>query len=105
MKKYEEYKITLTLSVEQVNQLSGLTRLYNDRMVSEGYNGSYTECSYLQQLLSFRLDEFLSAELDHERGLKDRRATHTRNPSPEEATPEEAGTVSNGEEEVPARIN
>lgn len=71
MKNYEEFKITLLLSVEQVNQLAGLTRLSNAREVSKGNSGGYTECSYLQRLLSSRLGGLLSDELDYERGLKD----------------------------------
>lgn len=69
--KFEKFTVTLSLSVEQVNQLAGLTRLYNDRMVSEGRCPCYTECSCLGELLSSRLTGLLSDEFDYAHGLKD----------------------------------
>lgn len=69
--KFEKFTVTLSLPVEQVNQLAGLTRLYNDRMVSEGRCPCYTECSCLEEILFSRLGGLLSDELDHAYGLKD----------------------------------
>lgn len=94
----KEMKVTFWLSDEESATLDELTRLYNNHMVSEGRCPGYTQYSYLELLLRFRLGELLSDEFAYQQGRLNRNAKEgdisARNPSPDE----EPETLSNAED-------
>ena len=115
MMNREEYKITLSLSVEQVNRLTGLTALVNACNDKRGFE-HYSESDVLKLALEgdmalFKVfkdcEKFYSWLLGDLRSEDNGEAgdVPARNPSPEEATPKEAETVSNGEEEASAHTD
>lgn len=97
MMNYEEYKITLSLSVEQVNRLAGLTALVNACNDKRGFE-HYSESDVLKLALEgdtalskvFKdCEKFYSWLLGDLQSEDDEKTgdVPARNPSPEEATP------------------
>ena len=104
--KREEFKITLSLSVEQVNQLSGLTALENAFQAKRGIESHYLEIDVLSSAVADLVEAHLMKYLEERKELflldmDDAQSEDdggegnvpTRNPSPEAAPDEEPETL------------
>lgn len=94
--KREEFKVTLSLSVEQANQLSGLTAVMNAYQASRGIESRYLEVDVLSSVVTSLVENFLIEYIEEQKQLllhgheaqlaEDGEAgdVPTRNPTPDE---------------------